>query len=90
MPTLKVSGETAYAAWKAARQQQRTPRAYLVYLEGLKLQVNSDTSPLVETISGDILREKFRSTLWKELQDVPTRRLFVTALFGLFCSMLIE
>ncbi|XRA96432.1 hypothetical protein NFJ02_01g41400 [Pycnococcus provasolii] len=61
--------ETAYAAWKAARQQQRTPRAYLVYLEGLKLQVNSDTSPLVETISDDILREKFRSTLWKELQD---------------------
>jgi len=69
---IKAQGEISTELFRSARQLKRTPREYLVYLEELQLDIEvDDTVP--DKISSEILYFKFKTTLWREIQDELAR-----------------
>jgi len=69
---IKNQGEISTELFRSARQLKRTPREYLVYLEELQLDVEIDDT-VIDKISPEILYYKFKTTLWKEIQDELAR-----------------
>ena len=65
---IKPLGEVATELFRSARQGKRTPREYLVHLEELQLDIDIDAT-VDEKISPELLYYKFKTTLWKDIQD---------------------
>ena len=64
---IKPAGQRAFDQFKTARQQKRTPRAYLLQLEDWAAIVNQDST--MERITDEQIFFKFKTSLWNNIQD---------------------